>query len=774
MRQAFRTLVGGIEAMVGPKLPDLTEVPPPFFGRGADLEVLRHALHDVRVRSECRSVGILAGAGIGKTRLLDEFVREVQLLDDPPVRVFRSAATKDGSRWSCFTQLLSQRFDLGGAQGLEEAKAAVRGQVAGVLDDRRVGDVLYLLGDLLELEFPKSPVTKALEDGGPQSSVLKRTVLKSLLEADAGYGPMCFVFDDLHLCHDHTLSLLRFLIENVRAPVMFLAAARPELLARSEGAPDCDRHTFLQLEALGELDTAALIGSLLTPDGVTPMHLVEQAREVTGGNPSRIEETARVFRETGTLPPPPSGEEAGLDARIDALAVADRLLLQKAALMGGVFWLGALVLLDRAESEPPVLWNQGIDQSRRELAERFSHLAEREYLLRLPDSTFPGDEEYVFRRRLERDRVQAMTSPADAQRWHRLLADWLDGKPEVRSHEEYLEMLAEQREKSGALELAGIAYFEAADRARISRAWKRELAYCEKALALLGQDQYSRRLDALLRAGELLERFGKPEIALERYRDALVLAYRLDRRPSWVTARLAATRLLIKLGRVDESMRHLQSASEPVQQTATPTPPPPPQPAAQPAAGANDAAEPQRAAPEELRATDPELPPPSDAASADDAPPNEPAPRHAMQAPRPVRAPVVTLDFGQPKQSVRIDVAPRELVAAEPAVTAALETSSPAPQVAPAEPPTADEPEPRPADVDQDKWDPAPTGAAVAEPDAEAPANAQSESAPGEMRDTAPPEAAAVETHVDSPEPEVRDRLGAIQQTTTAPTESSS
>jgi hypothetical protein len=179
--------------------------------------------------------------------------------------------------------------------------------------------------------------------------------------------------------------------------------------------------------------------------------------------------------------------------------------------------------------------------------------------MRLPDSTFPGDEEYVFRHRLERDRISALTSPADARKWHRLLADWLDSKPEIRTHEQYLEMLAEQREKSGISDWAARAYLEAAGRARAHNVVKRELGYYDKALALLGEHDYGRRLDALLRIGELLEGLDRPEDALDRYREALVLAFRLDRRASWVAARLAATRLLARLGLTDESMTHLES-----------------------------------------------------------------------------------------------------------------------------------------------------------------------------------------------------------------------
>jgi hypothetical protein len=563
MRPELKTLTGGIEVALGPR-PSHLNHPPPFFGRAPALATLKGVAETVRSTGECRCVTVVGAAGIGKTRLIDEFVQAaMRASDERPLRVFRSNAIDDGSPWSCFTQLLTQRFDVVDALGPEEAKIGVRAQVAALLDDRKVGDVLHVLGSLLGLEFPDSPMTKALGDSALDSSMPKRAILKSLLEVDVAQGPLCLVLDDLQRAHEQTIDMLHFLVENLRGPVMFICAARPELLARPEVQPQSARYSVLHLEPLGEVDTAALIGTLLSPGGLTPMHVVEQAREVTGGNPGRIEETARFYRDRGTLPPPPSGPESALQTRIDELAPADRLLMQRAALIGGVFWFGGLVVLDRADREPPVLWNEEDDESRLDITDRLQRLMERDYVMRLPDSTFPGDAEYVFRHRQERERISALTSPADARKWHRLLADWLDSKPEIRTHEQYLEMLAEQREKSGIADWAARAYLEAAGRARAHSAWKRELLYCEKALSLLGEHDYGRRLDALLRTGELLEGLGRAEDALERYRTALVLAFRLDRRAAWVAARLAATRLLAKLGLSDESMTHLESLIPP-------------------------------------------------------------------------------------------------------------------------------------------------------------------------------------------------------------------
>src|SRR3954469_14400090 len=120
MREKLRTLIGGIESNAGPRLPETDEVPPPFFGRGPELALLRRVLGSVRSEGECRAITVIGPAGIGKSRLIEEFTREVRQLDDPPVRVFRSSAPREGSSWSSFTQVLSQRFEIGEAADLDE------------------------------------------------------------------------------------------------------------------------------------------------------------------------------------------------------------------------------------------------------------------------------------------------------------------------------------------------------------------------------------------------------------------------------------------------------------------------------------------------------------------------------------------------------------------------------------------------------------------------------------------------------------------------------
>jgi predicted ATPase len=106
----------------------------------------------------------------------------------------------------------------------EAAKAQVRSQLATVLEDRKVGDVAYFLGQLLELDFQDSPLIRAVEGDPEQMRSMRRAVIKSFLETDAGKAsdPLVLVFDDLQWAHDDSLELLEYLVENLHGPILFL------------------------------------------------------------------------------------------------------------------------------------------------------------------------------------------------------------------------------------------------------------------------------------------------------------------------------------------------------------------------------------------------------------------------------------------------------------------------------------------------------------------------------------------------------------------------
>ena len=461
----------------------------PLVGRLPEMQSLDDALQAMRTQREPRIVTILGAAGVGKSRLVHDFLGKLRASRDSEVRVFRGSARGAGDSFAIFASILRARFGL--VEGMDDgaAKDRVRAQVAAVLDDRKVGDVVYYLGQLLYLDFEESPLTKAVADDPAESRLLRRSVIRSFLEADANKQPLCLVFDDLQDAHGDSLGLLGFLLDNLSGPVLAICAGRNELETRSDGWRKLGgaKHAAVELSPLNEHDANTMMEALLAPCGEPPRQLVDAACQLAGGNPRLLEQMVRIFHDTGVVEDEdalaetpvwqvhldklqtvrlPLTVDDAVQARIAALAPTHRELLEHSAAIGSVFWLGALVVLHRIDKTPPELWAAADDTDARTLREHLQELVDRDYVLRLPDSSFPGDEEYVFKHNLERERVSRLTSPSVAKRYHQAIADWLEHQADMRIHEEYVAMLAMHREAAGSQRQAAVAYVEAGDVAR--------------------------------------------------------------------------------------------------------------------------------------------------------------------------------------------------------------------------------------------------------------------------------------------------------------------
>src|SRR5688572_31093780 len=111
----------------------------PLVGRSDELAVLDEALAAVEKRGETRIVTLVGPAGIGKSRLIQDFVIKHRALGSALVpRVYRGSARDVAASFGIFARLLRARFGLVEGMEAEAAKAQVRAQVAKVLDDRKV------------------------------------------------------------------------------------------------------------------------------------------------------------------------------------------------------------------------------------------------------------------------------------------------------------------------------------------------------------------------------------------------------------------------------------------------------------------------------------------------------------------------------------------------------------------------------------------------------------------------------------------------------------
>ncbi len=573
-----------------------------LIGRSVEMRQLDDALARVRDDGKARVVTVLGSTGIGKTRLVRDFLVKSRVSGQTAARVYRGTSRDQDAAYGVIARLLRARFGLVEGMDPEAARAQIRSQLATVLEDRKVGDVAFFLGQLLELEFPKSPLITAIETDSKQIRQVRHAVLKGFWEADARSSqkeasrpPLVLVLDDLQWAHEESLELLAYLVDGLEARALIIAVGRPELLARRDDwrgkAPG--RHTIIELAPLSEIDASAVMHDLLSPcgDEAATEELVDAACNLAGGNPALLEQMLRIYLDLGVLVPAHVDELTDEDRWIVHLEKMDEVKLPltvEDAVTARIATLDAgrarrararrhhrLGLLagraggavparpgrcrrsGAAVDEPDIARIRGVLQE----------LRERDYIIALPDSTFTGDEEYAFKHNLEREKLVKLTPPATARGWHATLADWLSHKDNVRSHEEYVAMLARHREKAGRTTQAAATWLDAADVARSRYANTRAAEYYAKALELANlKDGCGAELDAEARMraahhhGEVLQALGRNDEAMSAFRDMLAYAYRLDLRAKGGAAHSRIGRLHREMGELTEAKQRLDAA----------------------------------------------------------------------------------------------------------------------------------------------------------------------------------------------------------------------
>jgi tetratricopeptide (TPR) repeat protein len=565
--------------------PSPPELRAPLIGREPELAALKRAAEHALDRGEVRAVTLVGGPGIGKARLVEEFLSQFLAARPEAFRVFRARVRPPALSHGLIERLLRARFGVTDGTDRESSTERVRSEVASVLDDRRVGDVCFLLGSLMGVSFPDTPLTRVLAEDAVQARVLRRAVVRSFFEADAARRPLCLVLEDLHASDGDSLELIGHLLEHGHGPLLLICLTRAELLSRYETFRELggSRHEVVELGPVSAESATRILRELLAScEGGPPQRLIEAALGMSGGTPGLMEAMVRVFFEAGVLHEGKlEGGEAqpwrvdldrlqsarlpltvddAVTARLSALSVQERRVLEHAAAVGSVFWLGALIALGRIDAKAPDYWTDSPAEDIARIRRLLASLIERDYLLRLPDSAFSDDEEYIFKHNREREKIAELTSPAALRRYHQTIADFLSQKEAVRSQEEYLAVLARHLEHAGCLTRASFTYLEAGNVAREHFAAKKAHEYYQKGLSLLGSDDARRRIDALHNMGDVLLLLGRTDEALAAFREMLELSFRLGLHGKGGAAHNRMGRVHRDTGSLALAQEHLETA----------------------------------------------------------------------------------------------------------------------------------------------------------------------------------------------------------------------
>jgi class 3 adenylate cyclase len=415
----------------------------PFVGRELEKPLLIGIFERAAQQRSVQLVTIVGEPGVGKSRLVAELFGYI----DPKPELIRWRQGRclpygEGITFWALGEIVKAEAGILESDSAEVAAAKLEAAV--FPDDPERQWLLQRLAPLVGLE------------AAPAERQELFTAWRRYFEGLAAVGPRVLVFEDLHWADEALLAFLEHLVEwSQEVPLLVVCAARPELYERRPGwgAGQRNAHT-INLSPLSSQETAELV-SYLTISTDLSRELEQPILERAGGNPLYAEEFVRLLADRGfdhrgdalAESALPESLQAIIAARLDTLSPERKSLLQDAAVLGKVFWAGAVAEIG------------GRDEGELELA--LHELARKELVRPARTSSMEGESEYSFWHLLVRDVAYSQIPRAERARRHRSAAAWIERKAGERV-EDLAEVLAfhylqalELAEAAGDTEQAG-------------------------------------------------------------------------------------------------------------------------------------------------------------------------------------------------------------------------------------------------------------------------------------------------------------------------------
>ena len=385
----------------------------PLVGRDGEMDALRAAFGAMMDEGGAHLVTVLGPAGAGKSRLTREFTAEIAAR--ATVLQGRCLHYGEGITFWPVAEIVRQAAGIVGDEPEDDARARLaallpRDDESGVVSER------------------VAAVVGVAESTGPIEETF--WAIRRLLEALAEPAPLVAVVEDVHWAEPTLLDLLEYLADFVGdRRILLLCTARPDLLElRPSWAAPRERAASVTLRPLDERASEELVTNLLNA-ALLPQELRERIVRTAEGNPLFVEEFLRMLIDEGRLErvnahwslvgdsldlAVPPTIRALLSARLDRLEAAERAVIQRASVVGKIFYWGAVSRLSPEADRPAV--------------GRHLQTLVRKELIRPDRGEFGGEDAFRFGHILIRDAAYDATPKRTRAALHERFAEWLEGR----------------------------------------------------------------------------------------------------------------------------------------------------------------------------------------------------------------------------------------------------------------------------------------------------------------------------------------------------------
>ena len=411
-----------------------------FVGRVAEIDHLEFALQETLDSSVMQVVTVSGEAGIGKSRLFDEFERWLEMM---PVQGCLMRAynppSPQAAPYSTLRSMFMDYFEIHQRSTLPVVLEKFSRGVAQVAHAHSISgqEQAHVLGQFLGFDFSNSPYVKALQET-PEK--LKRYGLQDLArfftDLSAQTMPIVILVEDAQWADEASLAAIDYLLEACYdVPILVVCLARPEFLQKRPLWHVVDNplspYLALPLPPLSAIDSRHMVADILREMHHIPFKLVDLIVYSARGNPFYLEQMIHLLYDDGIVQREAAGANADLGrlealdmpaslpalfkVRFELLPFAEKKILEAAAVSGLLFWDEAVVGMISVE----------MPRAAEVLPATLLALEQKAFIIRERSSLLSGASQFSFVHDLLQEAIYMQLSRPVRKIYHARLADWL-------------------------------------------------------------------------------------------------------------------------------------------------------------------------------------------------------------------------------------------------------------------------------------------------------------------------------------------------------------
>lgn len=413
----------------------------PMVGRIRELRTLSGLLDEAAEMLKPQLVVIYGPAGIGKSRLVQEFVNASSTTHPLKVLKGRCLAMGHGITYWALGEILRDACTISLDDPSDVARLKLETGAENLLqhldlDADERAHTIQALGLTAGIPIHDSP----LERMTPQD--VAEELAQSwprFVTALAATGPCVLIVEDLHWAGEQMIDMIETLVSRTTGALLIVATARPEFAERRPSLSAGDSTSSISLRPLTDDQSHELINGLFDV-GELPENVRAEILDKAEGNPFFLEEIIRRLIDEGAIVHEggrwratddaaaislPDTLHALLGARIDGLPREEKQILQEAAVVGRVFWAAPTTTVLAAA----------------DIRGGLKSLERKGLVVARPTSSIVGKLEYTFKHALVRDVAYASLPKTRRARAHAEVGQWIEDLAGDR-REEFVELVA--------------------------------------------------------------------------------------------------------------------------------------------------------------------------------------------------------------------------------------------------------------------------------------------------------------------------------------------